>query len=131
LGLSAKILRNPLRNVRGSLLKEPKIILTVNRYSTARSGLKKAARIASSIWALSKPMLSMFAIASASIDPLTPAGDGVDGTTAIGAAVDWDGAAGGAGVAAAAGAGVDGTAFEDDAAVALGWGFVSFCLSKI
>src|SRR6478609_5884854 len=44
--------------------------LTVKRYSTARSGLLNAARIAASIWLLSNPMASMFAIASARSGPM-------------------------------------------------------------
>lgn len=42
---------------------------TVRRYSTARSGLLKAARIAALIWLRSKPMASMLATASWSAGP--------------------------------------------------------------
>lgn len=88
--------------------------LTLKRYSTARSGLKNAARIARSISARSKPMLSMFSIAAARSLPIVsadgslkvrsvavpaPAGDGVAGAFVV--AVD---AAAGAGAAGAAGA---------------------------
>jgi hypothetical protein len=48
-------------------------MLTVNRYSTARSGLKKAARIARSMSALGKPMLSMLAIAASRSGPIVSA----------------------------------------------------------
>lgn len=45
------------------------VMLTVKRYSTARSGLLKAARMAASIWDRSKPIASMFAMASARWPP--------------------------------------------------------------
>ena len=109
---------------------------TFNRYSTARSGLKKAARIARSISALGNPILSILAIASSRCEPgsdgslkLAPgaaveagAGDGVAGAFGAGPGAGA-GAAGGAGVEAGAGAGVDG-AFEvdeDEAGAALGF----------
>ena len=100
---------------------------TVKRYSTALSGLLNAARIARSICDLSKPMLSISAIADERCWPtakalgslkLVPsvlvaliAGVGVDGKFAAAPELDAAaaGAGGGAGVAApAAGAGVDG-----------------------
>lgn len=102
----------------------------MSRYSTARSGLLKAARIAASICDLSNPMASMLATASArcspsisddgsfrapaSVAPPARAGVGVAGAAA------WDvgwavGAAGAAGVEAAGWAGVAGT-FEVEAA---------------
>lgn len=70
-------------------------LLTFRRYSTARSGLKKAARMAASIWERSKPMASMFAITSALAEPMAielaspsgaapaPAGVGVAGGAAV------------------------------------------------
>ena len=48
-------------------------MFTVKRYSTARSGLKYAARIAASISALAKPMLSMLAIAASRSGPMVKA----------------------------------------------------------
>lgn len=116
------------------------------RYSTALSGLKKAARIASSICGLSNPMLSRFEIASARCAPIVradgslncgagrgvsvivtaaapaPAGDGVEGTALVEVDDDWAGATGAAGVAATAGAGVAG-ALEVDGAAAVGLGY--------
>ena len=47
--------------------------LTVRRYSTARSGLKKAARMAASMSALAKPMLSMLAMAASRSLPIVRA----------------------------------------------------------
>lgn len=117
--------------------------LTVNKYSTARSGLKKAARRAASIWARSKPIASMSAIIPARSAPMaielslrprpevaaaedcTPAGDGVAGGAALAAAAGpegWDGAAGAAGVDVVERAGVSGTEVE---AVVLGYGQIS------
>lgn len=110
--------------------------LAFRRYSTARSGLKKAALIARSISALGKPMLSIFATASSPCVPMVRAdgslklapsadaaaagaGDGVDRAFAIvldaveaGAA----GAAGAAGVCATAGVGVEGAFAVDEEA---------------
>ena len=111
---------------------------TVRRYSTARSGLKKAARIAASICDLSKPMASILAMASTRCSPTASAlasrpagassagaaraaGVGVEGAAAAGA-VACSGAAGGAGVTAGACAGVAGVAEEDSAGgAALGY----------
>lgn len=86
---------------------------TVNRYSTARSGLKKAARIARSISVLSNPILSMLAMADSRSFPIASAegslncrpslglaagaGDGVAGTFSAVVLVDAAGAGGGAG----------------------------------
>jgi hypothetical protein len=99
--------------------------LTVKRYSTARSGLLNAARIARSICALSKPMLSMSAIAAFRWAPRASdegseyepdcvwappdAGVGVSGAAVL--ELGWAGAAAGAGAAGVveeAGAGVEG-----------------------
>lgn len=70
------------------------MVLTVRRYSTALSGLLKAARIAASIWVLSKPMASMLAMASARSAPMakpeTPP-DG-DSTERLGVGVAGGGA---------------------------------------
>jgi hypothetical protein len=84
--------------------------LTVKRYSTARSGLKKAARIARSISARGKPMASMLAMAASRSPPMVRAdgslkrsdccagaGEGVAGTFCV--AEDAEGAAGAAGAA--------------------------------
>lgn len=98
--------------------------------------MKKAARIAASICDLSKPMLSISAICAAlsapiarpevapeGVDGMTgaavpaPAGEGVAGMALVVVLVDWAGAAGGAGVEALAGAGVEG-GFEVEAAAA-------------
>ena len=109
---------------------------TFSRYSTALSGLLYAARIARSIWDLSKPMFSISAIAEARCWPIAKAlgslklvpsvlvalnaGVGVDGAFAapvLGTAAAA-GAGGGAGVAPPAGAGVEGAlAGVDDEAV--------------
>lgn len=84
---------------------------TFNKYSTARSGLKNAARMAASISALAKPMLSMLAIAASRSLPIVSAdgslkrvgsdeagaGDGVPGTF-CGVEDDGAGAGGAAGV---------------------------------
>jgi hypothetical protein len=106
--------------------------LTVRRYSTARSGLKKAARMARSMSALAKPMLSMLAMAASRSPPIVRAegslkrspeawagaGEGVAGAVCV--FDEGAGAAGAEGVWAAAGAGVEGAALLDDAAAALG-----------
>ena len=109
--------------------------LTVRRYSTARSGLKKAARMARSISARAKPMLSMLAMAASRSPPIVRAegslkrsdccagaGEGVAGTFCVEDAEGAEGAAGAAGVwAGAAGfAGVEGAALLAEAAGALG-----------
>lgn len=103
--------------------------LTVRRYSTARSGLLKAARIARSISTRGKPIVSIFAIAAfrwapsvnadgslklpLSIVEVGGAGDGVEGAfdVELGAGT---GAAGVAGVCVALVAGVDGGLAADD-----------------
>ena len=110
------------------------------RYSTARSGLLKAARIARSTSALGKPMFSRLAIASLRCGPmvrtdgslkLAPsadaaaagAGDGVDGAFDVVFDVAGTGASGAFTVCVIAGAGVEG-AFEADeevAGAAFGW----------
>ena len=104
--------------------------LTFNRYSTALSGLEKAACIALSMSALRKPILSMFAIAASLWGPsviavgslnvgTSPAG--ADGTVGAGEGVggifegaedvvDCVGAEGADGVCAEAELGVDGAA---------------------
>ena len=106
------------------------LLLTLIRYSTARSGLLNAARIARSISVRTKPMLSISAIAAfrcapsvsaegslklpLSVFEVPGAGDGVDGASAVelGAGA---GAAGGKGVWAVVLLGVDGgPAAEDD-----------------
>lgn len=107
---------------------------TLRRYSTARSGLKKAARMAASMSARAKPMLSMFATAASRSLPMVRAegslklgpeacvagaGEGVAGAFCV-VAEDCAGA-GAEGVWAAAGAGVDGTALLDDAAEGFGY----------
>lgn len=84
--------------------------LTVKRYSTARSGLKKAARMARSISARGKPMASMLAMAASRSPPMVRAdgslkrsdccagaGEGVAGTFCV--AEEAEGAAGAAGAA--------------------------------
>ena len=104
------------------------------RYSTARSGLLKAARMARSIWARSKPMLSMSAMAAAREEPraraegslnaagsaagadVAGAGEGVAGTLPAVLLGAGDGAAGGAGVDATAGTGVEGAWADEEAA---------------
>ena len=105
--------------------------LTFSRYSTARSGLKKAALIAASISVLAKPMLSILAIAALRSSPRVRAegssnrrfeggdadcgaGEGVVGTLEM-VEVAGAGAAGTAGDCAGAGAGVEGAALLDDA----------------
>lgn len=105
--------------------------LTVKRYSTALSGLLKAARMAASIWLRSKPMASMLVMAAARSAPMVrpaespPAaasasalrlGVGVAGGAVLWAADDWLGAAGTAGVPATGWAGVAGGAAADGAA---------------
>lgn len=69
---------------------------TVSRYSTARSGLLKAALIARSISALGNPMFSIFAIASSRCDPrvsaegslkVAPSANGADGADGAGEGV--------------------------------------------
>lgn len=85
--------------------------LTVKRYSTARSGLKKAARMARSISARGNPMASMLAMAASRSPPIVRAegslkrsdccagaGEGVAGTFCV-----LDEAEGAAGAAGAAG----------------------------
>lgn len=111
---------------------------TFNKYSTARSGLLKAARMAASIWLLSNPIASMLAMASARSNPMAKVeaslplagasaerwGVGVAGTAA--STEDWAGAAGAAGAAGVlvtGGAGVAGGAADDSAAVAEAAGF--------
>lgn len=131
----------PIRSVTCCLrgLHSVTVKLTVNRYSTARSGLKKAARRAASIWGRSKPIASILAIIPARSTPMAielslrfwpetgawgPAGDGVAGGAAGAAALAvvgadvWDGAAGAAGVDVVDRAGVSGTALDE----ALGFG---------
>lgn len=84
--------------------------LTVKRYSTARSGLKKAARMARSISPRGKPMASMLAMAASRSPPMVRAdgslkrsdccagaGEGVAGTFCV--AEEAEGAAGAAGAA--------------------------------
>lgn len=111
--------------------------LTVKRYSTARSGLKKAARMARSMSALAKPMLSMLAIAASRSPPMVRAegslnwrngsaaccagaGEGVAGAFCV-VVNEGAGAAGATGVwAAGGGAGVEGAALLEDAADAFG-----------
>lgn len=109
----------------------------MRRYSTARSGLKKAARIAASISALAKPMLSMLAMAASRSLPMVRAegslnwrsvaccagaGDGVAGAFWV-TDEPAAGAAGAAGVCgAAAGAGVEGAALLEFAADGDGFG---------
>ena len=88
------------------------VCLTFKRYSTARSGLKKAARMARSISARAKPMLSMLAMAASRSPPMVRAdgslkrsdccagaGEGVAGTFGV----FKDEEAGAAGAAGAAG----------------------------
>lgn len=89
-------------------------VLTFRRYSTARSGLKNAARIARSISARGNPMLSMFWMAASRwapraradgslklllsvVVPAPGAGEGVAGASDVGLEAGA-GAAGGAGV---------------------------------
>ncbi len=69
---------------------------TFSRYSTARSGLLKAALIARSISALGNPMPSIFAIASSRCDPkvsaegslkAAPSANGADGADGAGEGV--------------------------------------------
>ena len=69
---------------------------TFSRYSTARSGLLKAALIARSISALGNPMPSIFAIASSRCEPkvsaegslkVAPSADGADGADGAGEGV--------------------------------------------
>ena len=118
--------------------------LTFKRYSTARSGLLNAALIARSICDLSKPMLIKFVTAAArsaptvkaegSLNPppsvavveeVVDAGVGVEGTISGVGLKAGAGAAGGPGVEAIAGAGVEGScagadAAEEDAGAVLG-----------
>jgi hypothetical protein len=114
----------------------------VSKYSTARSGLLNAALIALPISAFSNPILSIFAMAASCSEPVAKtlgsskaldgvataacddgAGVGVAGTSASAAGADEPptGAGGGAGVSAALGAGVAGSAADDDAATGLGY----------
>ena len=106
-----------LQSALGSLslfhLLRSSFILTVSKYSTARFGLKKAARIARSISARSNPIDSIFAIAAARSVPraiafvsvsdregslvATGAGVGVAGAFCV-VVVEGAGAAGAAGV---------------------------------
>ena len=125
----------------------------MSKYSTARSGLLKAALIARSINDLSKPMLSISAIAAARCDPIARAdgslkveasapaapwaGVGVDGTLLVALPAAGPGAGGGAGVEIIAGAGVEGglAAVDDEAdevvgAAVFGWLGVSIILDK-
>lgn len=101
--------RNPSENAKCS---KNAVCLTLRRYSTARSGLKKAARMARSISARAKPMLSMLAMAASRSLPIVRAdgslkrsdccagaGEGVAGTFCV---VEDEGA-GAAGAAGAAG----------------------------
>jgi hypothetical protein len=67
--------------------------LTFRRYSTARSGLKKAALIARSISGRGKPMLSMFAIAESRSEPIVKA-DGSLNERSAGVTGTGDGVAG-------------------------------------
>lgn len=103
--------------------------LTVRRYSTARSGLLKAARIARSISTRGNPIFSIFAIAAFRCAPIVNAdgslklplsavevggaGDGVEGAfdVELGAGT---GAAGVASVCVVLVAGVDGGLAADD-----------------
>lgn len=125
----------PYRLVSRVLQDIGKALLTFNRYSIALSPLKKAARIAKSICERSKPIDSISAICAALSAPIArpplddvgagvskagvapdpaPAGDGVAGTLLATELAGWAGAAGGAGVDATAGAGVEG-AFDAEA----------------
>ena len=104
------------------------IVRTVKRYSTARSGLKYAARIARSMSVRANPMLSMFAIAADRSSPMAKAfgssrrldegedgvcgaGEGVAGASEASVIVDGTGA-GAAGVRFSwiTGTGVEGVA---------------------
>jgi hypothetical protein len=89
--------------------------------------------MAASIWVLSKPMASMFAMASARSEPIARPegvpverlGVGVAGGAAAWVA-DWAGAGGAAGVlAAAGGAGVAGGGAAAAAAAGAGLGYVA------
>ena len=122
---------------------------TFKRYSTARSGLKKAALMARSISALGNPILSIFAIASSRCEPNVRAdgslkvvlsapaaaaagtGEGVAGAFAV-LLEAGAGAAGAAGVEAGAAAGVDG-GFEvdvDAVGAALGYQSCQFTIAR-
>lgn len=111
---------------------------TLRRYSTARSGLKKAALIARSISGLGNPILSMLATAASRCDPsvradgslkvppsvvvpVDPAGAGVGvaGTSCAEVFKAGAGAAGGVGVCAFTGTGVAGALEEEEALDAL------------
>jgi hypothetical protein len=98
--------------------------LTVKRYSIARSGLKKAARMARSMSVRAKPIASIWATAPSAAEPMdkaegspkagpvwaAPAGEGVAGAADVGGAAAAWGAGGAAGVdTGARGAGVEGT----------------------
>lgn len=121
--------------------------LTLSRYSTARSGLLKAALIARSICDLSNPMLSKFAIADArsvpsakadgslklplpvavAVEPVE-AGVGVAGVVSdVGFGAAAGAAEGTAGVEVTACAGVDGGCAEDEAVEVLA-GAIFGCL---
>ena len=119
----------------------------MSRYSTAREGLKYAARIAASISALGKPILSISAMADSRCCPILsaegslkfaasapePAGAGEGVAGAFGAVPDAGaGAAGGAGVAVFSGAGVDGGLVEDEGAEGAGFGcYTSVIAAKL
>jgi hypothetical protein len=100
----------------------------------ARSGLKKAARMATSISALANPMLSMLAMTASRSLPIVRAegslklgpdacvagaGEGVAGAFCV-VPDEAAGAGGAAGVSATALAGVEGAALLEDAADGLG-----------